>query len=64
MTAALSRRPSSSASASPFSSTSFSGALVVAAASAVGTMVAYGVILGPISEVEWPVENVLLPIAS
>ena len=33
---------------------SFSGALVVAAASAVGTMVAYGLVLGPITEVQWP----------
>lgn len=43
---------------------SFSGALVVAAASAVGTMVAYGVILGRIAEVQWPEEGVLIPVVA
>jgi MFS family permease len=38
---------------------SFSGAFVVAAASAVGTMVAYGLVLGPIEEVEWQDEEVM-----
>ncbi len=36
---------------------SFTWALVVSAASAVGTMVAYGLVLGPITEVQWPDEG-------